>query len=311
MDNPQQKLTAAVCSYNRSDRLTPLIRELRKQDCPIPFEILIVNNNSQDDTLEVLELLQKEEGPPLRFVTEKEQGIPFARNRAVEECMDSDFMFFMDDDELPKPGLLAAAYDALSNEQALCAGGRVENTFEPGGRPSWLIHELLGFLAEIDHGDSSFWITSADTPIWTANVAYNMALFRDDSSLRFDTRYNRTASGIGGGSDAVMFRELLGRKIKMRYRPDMAITHQVETWRLKPTYFLKLHYIAGRKKGEFQLPRYEREIIGTPPFLIKAFIKQTAKSMFYYLGRKRTRLREGMNAAHALGMIIGYRKKIT
>ncbi len=305
----KQTLTLAVCSYNRAKRLPRLVRALRALASPLDYDVLIINNNSSDNTLEVLDSLKSEPGVPLRVVTETQQGIPFARNRALDECMDRGYMLFMDDDELPHPGIIQAALDSLINKEAQCVGGKVINTFDEPPRPGWLVDELLGFLAETDYGDNGFWITSKDTPIWTANVAYNMQIFRDDASLRFDSRYNRGESGIGGGEDVIMFNDLLERNIKTYYNPDMVVTHQVEPWRLSRFYFLKLHFLAGRRKGTFELETFDKTVFGFPPFLARLFFSQLIKSAFYYLSFNKLKLRQAMNATHALGMILGYRQR--
>src|SRR6185369_9516261 len=135
-------LTYAFCTYNRAERLEPLVAAMRAQACPVPFEILAVNNNSSDATAEVLARLAALPGPPLRWVTETTQGIVAARNRAIAESLASDIMVFIDDDEMPLPGLLAAATHAILNEGAECAGGRVAMDFSQHARPVWLGDEL-------------------------------------------------------------------------------------------------------------------------------------------------------------------------
>jgi glycosyltransferase involved in cell wall biosynthesis len=302
-------LTFAFCTYNRADRLEKLVAAMRAQTCPVPFEILAVNNNSTDDTAEVLARLAQLPGPVLRWITEPVQGIVAARNRAIAESLSSDIMVFIDDDETPLPGLLEGAADAILNEGAQCAGGRVEMDFSHHPRPAWLGNELLGFLAAVDHGRSAFWIETASTPIWTANVAYDMRLFRDDPELRFDKRYDRKGNVVGGGSDAIMFRALLERKVRIRYRPDMAVLHAVEPWRLTRGYFLKLHYRGGRRYGEHQLPAYQRTVLGLPPFLVAQFLRQAVKALAMQLAARPGALRQGMNAAHSLGALVGYRAR--
>lgn len=301
------KLTFAFCTYNRADRLENLVAAMRAQDCPIPFEILAVNNNSKDNTLAILENLAARPGVSLRFVTETEQGIVPARNRAIEEALESDILVFMDDDELPQAGLLNAAHDAIVNEGAECVGGRVEVDFTPHGRPTWLEDDLLGFLAEVKHGDTPFWITDDRTPVWTANIAYDMRLFRDHPALRFDKRYNREGSGMGGGEDAILFRTLLARGTKIRYRPDMAVWHFIEPWRLKRSYFLKLHYRAGLRVGRHELPAYPRILFGIPPFLVTQCVQQSLKVLGMYLTGQPGALRQAMNATHAMGCLVGFR----
>ncbi len=302
-------LTFAFCTYQRADRLEKLVAAMRAQSCPVPFEILAINNNSTDHTLQILEKLSNEPGPPLRYVTESTQGIVSARNRAIEESMGNDFLVFIDDDEIPLPGLLESACKALINEGAQCAGGKVEMDFSNHPRPKWLGDDLLGFLAAVDHGNDAFWIVDSSTPIWTANVAYDMQLFRDDPTLRFDKRYDRKGNVVGGGSDEVMFRTLVDRKARVRYAPGMVVLHDVEPWRLKRRYFLKLHYRAGLRAGRHELPYYSRTLFGIPPFLVTQCMQQSLKALGMLIAGGAGTLRQGMNAAHAIGRLVGYRAR--
>lgn len=299
-------LSFAFCTFNRADRLEKLVAAMRAQVCPVAFEILAVNNNSSDATLAVLDQLSRLPGAPLRVVTETAPGIVPARNRALREAIDSDMLVFIDDDELPRPGLLRAATDALINEGAACAGGRIILNFAPYARPDWLSDDLLGFLAGVDYGSEAFWITTPDTPIWTGNIAYAMRLFRDDPALRFDARYNRAGTAVGGGEDIAMFSKLLTRGVPMRYRPDMQVENFVESWRLRRRYFLKLHYQAGLRKGQHELPRYARTLFGVPPFLLLQLLRQGVHTLRVALTRPRGFVRQAMNATHAWGLLKGY-----
>lgn len=302
-------LTVAFCTFKRADRLEKLVAALRAQSCPVPFTILAVNNNSPDNTLEILGKLQQQPGAPLHVVTETTPGIVPARNRALKEALDRDILVFIDDDELPQPGLIDAAFDAITREGADCAGGRVQVDFSPYGRPRWLEDDLLGFLAEVDHGQDAFWVTNTQTPIWTANVAYAMRFFRDHPTLRFDVRYNREGDDVGGGEDAMMLRAQLALGAKIRYRPDMAVWHSVDPWKLRRRYFLKLHHRAGMRSGKHDLPQYPHAILGIPPFLVRQLAAHCLKAMGMHLVGEPGALRQSMNAAHALGCIIGYRSR--
>lgn len=302
-------LTVAFCTFKRADRLKSLVAALRAQSCPVPFEILAINNNSPDNTLEVLAYLQRQPGAPLRIATETAPGIVPARNRALTETLDRDILVFIDDDELPQPGLLDAAYDAIVNEGAECAGGRVEMDFSTIDRPAWLGDDLLGFLAAVDHGSEAFWIKSSETPIWTANVAYDMRLFRNDPALRFDQRFNRAGESVGGGEDAMMLSTLLTQSAKIRYRPDMAVWHAVDPWKLKRSYFVRLHYKAGFRFGQFRMPYFPRTILGVPPFMVSQFFGHCMHSLRLLVTFQTGQLRQLMNAAHLLGSIAGYKKR--
>lgn len=303
------KLTYAFCTYNRADRLPALVAAMRSQACPYPFEILAINNNSGDNTLAVLHALAAEPGASLRIVTETAQGIVPARNRAIQESLASDIMVFIDDDELPSPGLLTAVCDAMEREGAQCVGGRIAVNFTPHKRPRWLGDELLGFLAEVDHGKEPFWIADDRTPIWTSNIAYDMRLFRDDPALRFDPNFNRQGTDVGGGEDGMMFRTFLDRHVRIRYRPDMEVDHFVEPWRLKRRYFLRLHYRAGWRYGRFRVPTYAKTLFGIPPFLFAQLLRQFARTLAIALTGQTGLVRQAMNAAHAWGTVVGYRAR--
>lgn len=302
-------LTFAFCTYNRVDRLEKLVAAMRAQSCPVPFEILAINNNSPDDTLEVLAHLQQQPGAPLRVVTEMAAGIVPARNRALTEALDRDFLVFIDDDELPQAGLLEAAYDAIVNEGAQCVGGRIEIDFNRFGRPTWLNDEVAGFLGRLDHGNSSFWIVDDTKPIWSGNIAYAMQLFRENPGLRFDQRFNRAGESVGGGEDAVMLSTLLSQGAKIRYRPDMGVWHAVEHWKLNRSYFLKLHYKAGIRMGQYRMPDFPNKVLGVPPFMVSQFFRHCLKTLGLTLTGKPGQVRQAMNASNALGTIVGYRRR--
>ena len=95
-------LTVAFCTFNRAERLSDLVTALRRQFCSIPFEILAITNNCTDNTMDILKFLSKKPGPCIRIVNEGLQGIVPSRNRAIKESAKSDYLIFIDDDELPE-----------------------------------------------------------------------------------------------------------------------------------------------------------------------------------------------------------------
>jgi hypothetical protein len=107
-----------------------------------------------------------------------------------------------------------------------------------------------------------------------------------------------------------MFKTLLERNVRIRYRPDMVVLHDVEPWRLKRGYFLKLHYRAGLRYGQYQLSDYPHTLFGMPPFMIASFFRQSLKAIGMHLTAQPGALRKAMNAAHALGSLQGYRMRV-
>jgi len=87
----------------------------------------------------------------------------------------------------------------------------------------------------------------------------------------------------------------------------MAVWHFVEPWRLKRSYFLKLHYRAGLRVGRHELPAYPRTLFGIPPFLVAQCVQQSLKALGMQLTGQPGALRQAMNATHAMGCLVGYR----
>ncbi|MDA9981322.1 glycosyltransferase family 2 protein [Gammaproteobacteria bacterium] len=298
-----KNFTIAICSYNAAHLLPGLVGAFRRQRCPLDAEILVVDNNSTDGTRAVVAELAGDSATPIRYVQESAQGISFARNRAIQETLSSNYLVFIDTDELPAPGWLETAADALGREGADCVGGAIRVRLPTGNRPQWLIDELLGFLGEVDYGVEPFWISDRSTPVWSGNVAYNTNVFA--SGLRFDDRYNRRGEGVGGGEDAIMFRALLSREARIRYRPEMHIDHIIGPKKLRRRYFLKLHYSAGRRFGEFETPDYARTFFGIPPFMLPQAFSHALTTARLYLSRDPHAVRQAMNLVYALGTIVG------
>jgi glycosyltransferase involved in cell wall biosynthesis len=298
----------AICTYNGGDRLRPLIAALRRQAAAVDgvaVEILVVDNNSTDDTPAVVAEMAGG-GVPVRRVLEMRQGIPFARNRAVAEAA-GPYLAFIDDDELPGPQWLATALDALQREAAQCVGGKIEVDFAGAGRPRWMIPAIEAFLGRIDHGDAAAWVTDTSMPIYSGNVAYDVVSLGD--RLHFDTRYNRAGAGIGGGSDGILFRQLVETRARLRYRPEMVIRHHVGREKLRRRYFLRLHFTSGIRHGAYQLPDYPRHVLGVPPFLVLQAMRQAGKTLKLLVRRDPYALRQAMNLTFDLGCMVGCHRR--
>lgn len=300
--NNSPEVTVAICCYNAAKYLPLLLDQLVMQSCPFAWEILIIDNNSDDNSNAIITQFATTSHIPIRTVLEPSQGIPHARNRAIIESKKSTFLAFIDADELPAKNWLMAAINCLNAHSADCVGGEIE--LDLSYCPAWLSNNLLPFLGQVNHRDHSFQIVDRNTPIWSGNIAFRLSLF--NQGLRFDTRYNREGKGIGGGEDGILFRHLLASDNRIFYEPEMRITHLIPEAKLTRSYFLKLHYIAGKKVGLYELAiDKNRSIFGVPRYMFFLFGKKTIHALMLFIIQHKNHMREAMNATHLLGQIIG------
>ncbi len=301
----KDQITVAVCCFNAAHYLPNLIEKLSIQECSIPFEVLIINNNSNDNTQEVIARLVEVHNVTLRLVNEFEQGIAFARNRAIQESLSSRYLAFIDADELPRKFWLQAAINVLIDDEIDCVGGKISVSIS--SRPKWLSDDLLPFYGEVNYSDQRFKIYELSTPIWSGNIAYNMRIFLQ--GLRFDTRYNRKGNALGGGEDSMMFRYLLQNNFKLIYEPRMEILHLIPDAKIKRSYFLKIHYLAGQKSGLYDMDYNGKKIFGIPRFMFLQLCKKPYQVVLFCLVKPYAYMREAMNWTYLMGMIVGCYKK--
>ena len=125
--------TVAIRTFNGAKRLPLILERLRTQIQveAITWEVLVVDNNSNDDTAQVIQSYQNNwEHCPLRYVFEPQQGASIARRRAIKEAK-GNLIGFLDDDNLPSENWVAAAVAfGQATPQAGAFGSRIRGVFE-------------------------------------------------------------------------------------------------------------------------------------------------------------------------------------
>ena len=118
-------ISVIICTYNRAQNLPQCIDILCRQDLDDDFkwEIIIIDNNSNDDTKETVKNIIAQYDLPIKYVFEKEQGLNFARNRGIKESK-GQYFAYIDDDILVTPKWLKSLYRALKNNDADSVGGK-------------------------------------------------------------------------------------------------------------------------------------------------------------------------------------------
>src|SRR6516165_10294953 len=114
-------LSIVICCYNGGSRLPPTLAHLKVQDqAPVPWEIVLVDNASTDNTVEVARSCWKDGPVPLRVVYEPQLGTRYARERGLQEATYS-LVGFVDDDNWVKRDWVTTAYEIMSSDRKLGA----------------------------------------------------------------------------------------------------------------------------------------------------------------------------------------------
>ncbi|MCK4792559.1 MAG: glycosyltransferase family 2 protein, partial [Desulfobacteraceae bacterium] len=147
--------TVTIQTYNHAKTLAKTLESLRTLRCPngSDYEILVVNNNSSDDTADVIKRYAKILAPRLCSIFESRQGLSHARNRALKEAK-GEIVCFTDDDVRVDPEWLIAITEAFEKYDASIVGGRSYIIFPEGmQKPEWLTERFEKLWSRLDYGD--------------------------------------------------------------------------------------------------------------------------------------------------------------
>jgi GT2 family glycosyltransferase len=209
------KVDICVLTYRRPQsllRLLGALQELRFPHEPPELRVLVVDNDPERSAREVCEDADSWLSAQLVYIVEKRRGIPQARNAALATSLaHSDFLAFVDDDEVPEPDWLAELLRVQQARHADAVAGPVLPRFEPGAA-RWLTR---GGLFERPRHTTGVRIDYA----YTGNVLVRTAALAQMDAL-FDERL-----ALSGGSDSEFFERFAasGRRIVWA---DAAIAHE-------------------------------------------------------------------------------------
>jgi glycosyltransferase involved in cell wall biosynthesis len=248
-------LTVVVCTYNRARRLEGTLAALVAQEAPqLSWEVLVVDNNSRDNTREVVQTVASAGRIPVRYEFERQQGLSRARNRGVAQAR-GQIIAFTDDDVLPGPHWVRDSVDALERWRADGVGGRILPRWEEPP-PSWLaVSPRLRLLLALMEWDVAQVLTSpirGVPQIWGANMVFRRTVF--DSIGGFDTRRGPVGSDLSRGEDTEFIERAVGHGLRMVYDPVLVVWHRVGRERLRKQYFRR-----------WMFDTHTWDVYGTPP----------------------------------------------
>lgn len=299
--------TVAICTYNGEQRLPDVLNRLRVQinTEDIAWEILIIDNNSKDNTAKVVEQYQSDwpEAFPIKYYFEPEQGLAFARQRAVKEAKGI-FVGFLDDDNLPSPNWVAAAYAfGQAHPKAGAYGSKIQGDYEVTPPPNF--DRISRFLA-IGGGEKAICYTSYQYAYkkvmppgaglvirrhaWVESVPDRLLLQGQLGTYRL------------GGDDVEALLHLRSADWEIWYNPEMCIDHRIPKQRLEKEYLMNLLRGVG-------LSRYHTRMLGFKawqrPFVLPAFMANDLRKIVIHLIKYGNMIKDDTVAACEWQLLIG------
>lgn len=271
-------ISVIVCTFNRCDSLRRTLESFAQVSGirDVPWELLVVDNNSRDATGDVVASLVAEGALPLRSVFEPRQGLSHARNRGIEEAR-GDIIAFTDDDVLIDSRWLVNLQAASRELNAAVIGGRILPEWE-APPPPWLGEALHGHLALLDLGNARIRMTRPT--LWGANLAFRADVLRGQGG--FDPTLGRIGGKLYGNEEIRLLQRLIDAGEAVYYCPEILVHHCVPARRMRKAYFRKWYFDDGELNGLLMGEYRDRSLRGIPLYLVREFLLKCLK----YLGRQ-------------------------
>ena len=254
MTDAAVQVSVLIPTYNRARLLDATLDSLaRMRVSPgLVWEVLVVDNNSSDDTRAVVERHARTFPVPLHYRFESRQGRSSALNTGIAAARGA-ILAMTDDDVNVAEGWLDAACAPLLRGTHGYTGGPVRPVWEVLP-PAWLDlsrGDLWGTIAIQDHGSTAIGYEEANKVPLGANMAVRRDVFAAAGNFREDL-------GRSGGR-VVMGQEVPEWLIRARsagftglYVPAMEVHHHIPAVRLTKKYFRRWWFGKGVSRAALE-----------------------------------------------------------
>ena len=297
-------ISVVIPTFNRSTLLRQALQSLLGQDTyGSRVEIIVVDNNSIDDTRDVVESLA---GSDVRIVYLKEerQGNSFAKNTGIQRASAPIVAFTDDDVRVGNDWIRTIVGTFAANPETSFIGGKVLPAWE-SDEPSWLTREGWAPLGAVDYGPEPFEISGPDPrSLLAGNLAVRRVVF--DRVGMFAPSLQRVKGSIGSLEDHELVTRLCRAGERGMYVPTLTAETRVERERLTKRYHRRWHHGHGRFYALLRDPEWERTnrvVLGAPAHVYR----QVASSAVGWLGETiRRRPERAFEHESQLRFLLGF-----
>jgi glucosyl-dolichyl phosphate glucuronosyltransferase len=216
----------------------------------ISWELIIVDNNSKDNTRQIVEKFRTR--LPIRYFIEEKQGKTYALNRALDIAT-GELLLFTDDDACPHSKWANAfinTADAIQDTGWF--GGRVKPDWG-ASPPGWYREEtaaaLSGYFGDYDPGPVSQPYRPDDKLPLGASLAIRRGVFNKIGGFRTDLGPRGKLRGVGDETE--FLERAVSAGFKGYYVAEACVFHHVGSERLALSGFL--NYGIGKGLNQYRI----------------------------------------------------------
>ena len=282
-------VSVVICCHNSAKRLPETLRHLAVQEVPppIPWEIIVVNNASTDDTAETAARCWPDTSPAvMRVISEPRAGLSSARIRGIREAH-YEIVSFIDDDNW-------VAADWVKRVDAIFAlhpevgalGGSIEAVCEVTP-PDWFESVQVHYAVGRQHEQSGDITDTPGTLLCGAGLSVRTDAVKRLLNDGFDFRMSdRKGSLVSSGGDTELCFALRASGWRFWYEDNLKLRHFIPQGRLQWDYALRLMRGMGESSPLFDLYLFALNVpsLGNYPTWKRTWLFQMLKIVPHFSG---------------------------
>lgn len=237
-------ISLIITTCNRSLLLQDALESIAASDVAEAdeIEVIVVDNNSEDDTPGVVERFQSSGFPfELRYCLEHERGLSVARNRGITESS-AEYVVFMDDDQRIERGYLARVASVFAKTGAAAVGGPVKY-YNATAIPRWAGF-LIADFGQFHAGTETRALAPDERLLNGGNMAVKRSVLHEVGG--FDLSLGRRGQNLLANEDQEIQRRILAAGYTVFYSPELLQYHYLSEERLTKRYWRRHHFGHGR-----------------------------------------------------------------
>lgn len=227
------QISIILATYNRCESLKNTLNSFLSLDDNegVDWELLVIDNNSTDDTKSLVEKFSNISHGQIRYIREERNGKSYALNAGLKAAL-GDIFAFTDDDVTFEPFWLKNILKNFADPKTMCLTGKITPVY-PKTLPSWYSEKCSSVMGNVDSSPTKTTVNY----VTGANMAMRNEVFRKIGQFNISTQLIN--------EDTFLSQQITNHGFSIVYDPEIEVYHYFQPEKMTKAYFKKWYWLSG------------------------------------------------------------------
>ena len=247
-------ISVIICCYNSSERIEPTLNHIFKQEIESNFnwEIIVVDNNSKDDTAEKAHSIYKQSKSdiPFNVIQEPNPGLSNARHAGFNASQHN-ICLMVDDDNWLSANYLEGVYNSFQSNQEIGMVGGLGIPELSVDAPIWFKKYAYCYATQPQTKDGKSGYTEH---LYGAGLALKLSVLDRLKTAGFKSLLSdRIGNSLMSGGDTELCFAFRMAGEKLYYNAEISFKHELPSSRINWNYLRRLFHGFGLTKSRMDI----------------------------------------------------------